>query len=58
MSPTVYPKVGFLGRFGWGGSGLATGSLQKSHATTRMAPSKKLGGLTLTEFRFNKFADP
>jgi len=44
MSPTVYPRVGFLGRFGGMGSGLATGSLQISHAAARMSPRKKLEG--------------
>jgi len=44
MSPTVYPRVGFLGRFGWGGSDF-TGSLQNTHAATRMSPRKKLGGV-------------
>jgi hypothetical protein len=57
MSPTLYPKTGFLGRFGWGGSGF-TGSLQNTHAATRMSPKKKLGGFTLAELGFNKFANP
>jgi hypothetical protein len=58
ISPTVYPRVGFLGRFGWGGSGLATGSLHNSQAAARTSPRKKLGGFNPIEFSFNKFADP
>jgi hypothetical protein len=46
MSPTLYPKTGFLGRFGWGGSGF-TGSLQNTHAAIRMSPRKRLGGLIM-----------
>jgi len=44
----VYPRVGFLGRFGGMGSGLATGSLQISHAAARTSPRKKLEGFSAT----------
>jgi hypothetical protein len=54
----LYPRIGFLGRLGWGGSDLATGSLQNSHAAIRRSPKKKLGGFNPSEFSFNKFADP
>jgi len=54
----VYPRVGFLGRFGWGGSDLATGSLQNTHATTRMSPRKKLGVFKPTKLIFHQFAYP
>jgi hypothetical protein len=57
MSPTVYPRVGFLGRFGWGGSDLATGSLQNTHATTRMSPRKKLGRFIICGVLIHSFLD-